>query len=143
MIIKGLILLIPKFASVFTAREKKIRTVIVSSHTRILLSGGSSFFLRFGSRSGLFYRLGSGSGQYHPGSYCTVKKSWPISFSKLLYDMGQDFIDILYVQEVVTHFFKIAYFMKWVTTSSTHTVQNKKKSTPWSLLVHPVDFDLF
>ena len=32
--------------------------------------------------------------------YLTSKKSWPILFSKLLYKMGQDFLDIILVQYV-------------------------------------------
>ena len=30
------------------------------------------------------------------GSYCIPKKSWPISYSRLLYKIGQDFFDIQY-----------------------------------------------
>ena len=46
--------------------------------------------------------------------YCLSKKSWPLSYSKLLYD-----ILALYVQEVLTQFVYIAYHIKWVGSSWT------------------------
>ena len=43
------------------------------------------------------------------GTYCLSKKSWPISYGKLLYKLGQDFLDILYVMYSILDGWKQRY----------------------------------
>ena len=40
-------------------------------------------------------------------------KSWPIFYSKFLYKVGQDFLDIQHAQEVLSIFFIVTHNIKW------------------------------
>ena len=42
--------------------------------------------------------------------------------------------DVLCVQEVVTHFIQLAYYIKWVTTSWTYCISNKTYSRALTLI---------
>ena len=64
---------------------------------------------------------------------CMSKKSWPILCSNLLYNVGQDFLNILYSTirpRSLDPFHVVTYYKKWVKTSWTYIICTTEQISP-------------